>query len=177
MRPFSSLSLSSGHISICVASVVRRSPPPESQSSFLQNQRKERPKRAAMERASVRSRASPVCQRVRYRICLGPVRFLVALSPRSSFSRQGSFEAESFKKLDWSCLHRRRRYAFLPILDRPSVASSPCGPAARACIHRYRVSRNLGTSFLGGLLEAVVTSEVVRGRSDEGPCACLIDVF
>ena len=57
MRPFSfpSLSLSSGHISICVAS-VRRSPPPESQSSFLQNQRKERLKRAAMERASVRER-------------------------------------------------------------------------------------------------------------------------
>ena len=60
MRPFSfpSLSLSSGHISICVAS-VRRSPPPESQSSFLQNQRKERPKERS--RPSARACASVAC--------------------------------------------------------------------------------------------------------------------
>ena len=50
-----SVSLERTHFDLCR---VRPSitAPPESQSSFLQNQRKERPKRAAVERASVRER-------------------------------------------------------------------------------------------------------------------------
>ena len=75
---------------------------------------------------------------MRYRICPGPIRFLVASPPLPSLF--GAFEEDSFKKPEErACLRlrlrrrrRRRRHAFLPILNRRRrVVSSPCGLRAR----------------------------------------------
>ena len=184
MRPFSfsSLSLSSGHISICVAS-VRRSPHRRNPKAvfYRTNGKSGRGRPSALwgERAC----ASVAC------LSESAIPYL----PRSHPFLGRSLSSFILLSESSVMLIRSRNpigavsitaamHSFPYSTVRPSVrrqfAMWTGGARVYPQIQSVSQPRNLFGRPLRGRGDLRATSEVVSGRSDEGPpCACLIDVF